>query len=429
VLLVTSDTHRGDHLGAAAKGVSVPTPALDALAQRGVLFEDCFAPSHVTLPSHAALFTGTSPRDTAVIDNATPLALEAPTLAEAFQDAGWLTAGAVSLDILAHDNSGLGQGFERLSAPLDTRRGAETVSVALELLDGAAGRPLFLWVHVADAHAPYDPPAGPLGYPAGADAFSGTPTPGSEPPPWLPEVRDMEYVRALYRGEVAYLDGELARLLDHPRVRSGIVAVTADHGEVLGRHGIWWRHKDLYPDTLHVPLIMAWPGAPAGARVPQPVELLELGRTLLDRAGLTRAAFPGRDLTLPLPAQAPPRFAVATNWRSASIQSGEWHLILHLLKSHKVELYHRALDPWCETDLVLQEPARAKALRAELVAWLAEAAPGWAGERNDDPEALARLAELGYADQQEDAEAARALEGGSRAPPPDCACEWCRRWR
>ena len=429
VVLVTSDTHRGDHLGAAAAGVPVLTPALDALAQRGVLFEDCFAPSHVTLPSHAALFTGTSPRDTAVINNATSLADDAPTLAEAFLEAGWLTAAAVSLDILTHDTSGLGQGFELLSAPTNTRRGGATLDVALRWLDAAAGRPLFLWVHLADAHAPYDPPGGAVGYPEGLDAFDGSRVPEGEVPLWLPAVRDMEYVRALYRGEVTYLDGELARLLDHPRARGGIVAVTADHGEVLGRHGIWWRHRDLYPDTLHVPLVMAWPGGPAGARVGEPVELLDLGRTLLDRAGLGRVAFPGRDLTQPGPEEAPPRFALATNWRSASIQSGEWHLILHLLAPHRVELYRRSRDPWCETDLALQEPERAGALRLELIAWLDRAGPGWAGATSDDPAALERLAELGYADQLEDAEASPPVAaGGSRAPPGDCPCEWCQRW-
>jgi arylsulfatase A-like enzyme len=174
---------------------------------------------------------------------------------------------------------------------------------------------------------------------------------------------------------------------------------------------------------------MAWPGGPAGARVGEPVELLDLGRTLLDRAGLGRAAFPGRDLTQPGPEEAPPRFALATNWRSASIQSGEWHLILHLLAPHRVELYRRSRDPWCETDLALQELERAGALRLELIAWLDRAGPGWAGATSDDPAALERLAELGYADQLEDADASPPVAtGGSRAPPGDCPCEWCQRW-
>ena len=83
VLLVTSDTHRADYLGAARSGVEIDTPALDALAARGVLFEDCSSCSNSTNPSHVAIMTATHPRDTGVIDNASPLSEEAPTLAEA----------------------------------------------------------------------------------------------------------------------------------------------------------------------------------------------------------------------------------------------------------------------------------------------------------------------------------------------------------
>jgi choline-sulfatase len=119
VVLVTSDTHRADHVGGphltgssaqGRQGGVVRTPALDALAARGVVYTDCFAPSHITLPSHAALFTGASPRDTGVLDNNTALGAAAPTLAEVFRAAGWLTAAAVSLDILVDGHSGFGQG-------------------------------------------------------------------------------------------------------------------------------------------------------------------------------------------------------------------------------------------------------------------------------------------------------------------------------
>ncbi len=76
----------------------------------------------------------------------------------------------------------------------------------------------------------------------------------------LPGLRDPEWVRAQYRGEVSYLDGELGRLLESPRFAQGIIAVTGDHGESLGEHAIWWDHKGLYPNCLRVPLILAWPG-------------------------------------------------------------------------------------------------------------------------------------------------------------------------
>ena len=75
----------------AAAGVDIDTPNLDRLTAESVFFEDCFSSTNITNPSHVALLTGVHPRDTGVVDNVTPLAQLAPTLAEAFSDAGWTT--------------------------------------------------------------------------------------------------------------------------------------------------------------------------------------------------------------------------------------------------------------------------------------------------------------------------------------------------
>lgn len=432
VLLVTSDTHRGDHLGAASTSAGAHTPVLDALAARGVLFEDCFATSHVTLPSHTAMFTGTHPRDTGILDNVTVLSEDAPTLAEAFRDAGYLTCAATSMSLLADGHSGLGQGFLRRDAPDRTRTADETVAVALDWLADPDPRPLFLWVHLADAHAPYEPPPEFLRdyWPASRDAFDPDAEAAEHAPRWLEQVRDLEYVRALYRGEVSYLDAQLRPLLEHPRLAEGVLAVTADHGESLGAHGFFWRHKGLHPDTLHVPLILAWPGAPAGQRVSAPVGHLDLGRTLLDLAGL-EARFPGRSLAGEAPGSGD-RHAIATGRRSASITRGRMHLIQHLVEPHRVELYDLAADPATQHNLVAPGAGEAhlplaRELRVALLAWLAEASEGgrgrWAGARHTDEQTLEELAALGYADQLEDDGA------GSLGLPPECPCEGCQRFR
>ena len=430
VLLVTSDTHRGDHLGASGSSVDVRTPVLDAFAAEGVLFEDCFATSHVTLPSHAAMLTGAHPRDSGILDNTIVLSDEAPTLAEVFRDAGYLTCAATSLSLLADDHSGFGQGFLRRDAPARTRSAEETVAAALRWLDDDDPRPVFLWVHVADAHAPYEPPEEFLGahWDEAADPFDASRPADEHAPRWLSDVRDLDYVRALYRGEVSYLDAQLAPLLAHPRWSGGVRAVTSDHGECLGAHGNYWRHKGLYPDTLHVPLMLAWPDAPAGSRVTEAVGHLDLGRTLLDLAGLD-AEFPGSSLVA---AERPvaDRFAIATGRRSASITRGGLHLIQGFRDEHTVELFDLAADPEAAHDLVGERPAEARELRVALLAWLA-AAPGagagrWAGARHTDAETLADLAALGYADQVEDS--AEAGEGPLTLPEA-CPCAWCERFR
>lgn len=443
VLLVTSDTHRGDHLGTAPGGVDVHTPNLDRLAAGGVYFQDCFASSNVTIPSHAALFTGLHPRDTGVIDNQTPLSGSAETLAERFRAAGWLTWGIASTRHLNHEWSGLGQGFDRMSWPRDRQRiGDETLEILDRWLPDAEGRPLLLWLHLFDAHRPYEPPEAYRHryYPRDKDPFDpALPEPEFPPPPWLNDLRDAEWARAQYRGEVSYVDDLLGRVLSQPRFESAVVAVTADHGESLGAHGIYWNHVGLHPDTVHVPLILSFPGAPSGLRVARPVRQWDLARTLLGLAGLPTESFPGTDLmqtALAEDVEETPRFAIASFGHSASVNLGRWHLILQLRSyfknaeterwgvchAHEVELYDLVADPGCTRDLVDSQLEVARELRALLVKWLLAAGPGaLAGSVDPSAEAIEDLAQLGYA-------------SGSAARPvnelfdPDCRCEYCARF-
>ena len=78
VVLITTDTHRFDHMAFNEAGVDVETPVQDALAARGVVFTDCFAPVNVTNPSHVALMTGESVLVTGVRSNFSRLSDAAP---------------------------------------------------------------------------------------------------------------------------------------------------------------------------------------------------------------------------------------------------------------------------------------------------------------------------------------------------------------
>jgi arylsulfatase A-like enzyme len=242
----------------------------------------------------------------------------------------------------------------------------------------------------------------------------------------MPGVRDAEYVRAQYRASVAYLDAQLQRLFAVPRVREGIVAFTADHGESLGGHGIFWDHQGLYPDTVHVPLILVTPGVTPGTRSSRPVRQIDVGRTLLDLAGLPAAAFPGRNLLDQAPAEQS-RVLIAAHERQAAIQDGPWHLILHLVESanppharHSVELFHLEADPGCRNDLAQEQRTVASRLRADLLRELAAVSgPGLAGDADLSPETLGQLAALGYVGTD---------ETGARGDLIGCTCEECTRF-
>lgn len=425
VLLVSSDTHRADHLGISSDDPRVRTPGLDALAARGVRFTQAWSTANVTLPSHAALLTGTHPKDTGVINNATSLGASAETLAERFAEAGYGTFGAVSSRHLSHTISGFGQGFDRYA---ETGRGSQIAAISvgqmLRWIEGDWGRPIFAFLHLFDAHGPYEPP----------QEFA----------------RDLEGLEsnprliALYAGEIEYVDQQLSRLFEHPRVQAGITAMTADHGESLGAHKIFFAHSELYPDTTHVPLLLAWPGAPQGLAVGAEVRQMDLGRTLLDLSGLGAKDFPGRNLLQWVeaaeagtggPTEA--TYALASGAQSAAIRENGWMLTLHLLEHkpagsrksylyprHFVELYHLAEDPGAARNLVHDERERARAMRAKLIAWLQQPSKGYvaeaAGLGSSDLEALQQL---GYGGGDLDG-----VVAADNLFPSSCDCKHCERY-
>jgi len=446
VLLITSDTHRSDHLGVAGRGVVVRTPALDALAERGILFEDCFSSTNVTNPSHVALMTATHPRDTGIIDNAQRMNESAPTLAEAFQRAGFRTYAVISSLHLGDVVCGLGQGFDRMSTPGldDTRDGTDTVDVLVDWVGEAEGLPLFIWLHLFDAHIPYEPPPDIAAeyYPEKALAFDPARPAIEEIPPRLywrrfPGLKDLEYPSAMYRGEVTHLDAELQRVFGLPGMDQAIIGFTADHGESLGEHGIYFSHTDLYPESIHVPLVLSFPGGPSGVRCSSPVQHIDLGRTLLDLAGSAGVEFPGANLLSALDVEegaGEPRFALACYRLEASMTERGWHLIFRLGEGananrlnervrHAVEFYYLPDDPGCLDNRLEREPARAKRMRQSVIDWLARAEDrGWLGETITDAATLRNLEALGYAGEGEVSAPVGELYDSS------CECEWCARF-
>ena len=317
LLVVTLDTTRADRLGAYGYE-NAQTPAFDGLAEKGILFEEAFSQIALTGPSHLGLFTGTGPWRHGNLLNAVPLPADRPLLSETLLGAGYSTGGFVSAYVLNSD-FGFDRGFQvyddvgGVEAPLlprlravwerrtnphgvVERRGDRTVDLALNWLDGQeSSRPWMLWVHLFDAHGPYEPPA-----PYDTAFYTGDPR--SEEHTSMDQVegvadylkeslvgiRDVDWVLAQYDGEIAFADLQLQRLLDAVEARGEtqdtLVVVTADHGESLGDNGIWFDHgDDLYQASTQVPLVMSWPGQLAkGRRAKGPVELTDVLPTLME---------------------------------------------------------------------------------------------------------------------------------------------------
>ena len=391
-LLLTLDTTRPDHLSPyGAK--EVETPHLQALATAGAVLEHAFATTPVTLPSHASIFTGLDPPGHGVRNNGTHvLPAELPTLATVLRDRGFATGAFVSAAVL-EARYGLDRGFatydDDLSGdkPREPRMIAErpaevTVDAALTWLDGLAEARYFLWVHLFDPHAAYEPPS-----------------------PWAERFSDRPY-----DGEIAYMDHHIGRLLAHPRVAAPTTLVMAvgDHGESLGEHGEASHAMLAYDATLRIPWIVRGPGVAPGGRISQPVSQIDLFPTVL---GLLEPALegirlelPGRDLTARLlgaSGSAPPRSLYAETFvpfytygwaRLRTLRREGWKYIA----APTPELYDITRDPGELENLQDRRPRRA----AELAARLDEIADADGGEsravRSLDRETRERLRSLGY---------------------------------
>lgn len=341
ILFLLLDTVRAQSTSLNGYGVST-TPELEAFARRGVAFDRAISTAPWTLPSIGSMFTGRYPHDLGVgfFD---PLDDRFPTLAEVLAESGYETAGFIGNLIYAARESGLSRGFARyedyevepgqvlLSSSLtraivtstwlrnaigwhelvNRKTAGELNGDFLDWLDGRSeGRPYFAFINYFDAHEPYLPDApfdtlfGPEPIERDlwhfGDLLRGNE--GRRPDSWLEQPDDPWKDLRAYEGAVAQLDAEVGRLIDELDRRGAlentIVVVTADHGEQLGEHGLFYHWNSLYMSLIHVPLILYHPDLlPAGRRVGGAVSLVDLPATLLDMAASgSGVSIPGRSL-------------------------------------------------------------------------------------------------------------------------------------
>src|SRR5262245_28535794 len=291
VLLVTIDTVRADRIGAYGYAKAAP-PAIDRIARAGVGFAVAASQAPLTGPAHAAILTVQYPARLGVRDNAsTPVPAAATTIAEQFKAGGYRTGAFVGAFIVGPEY-GFGQGFDTFDATFSQfstgmklqaqRRGGEVTDAALAWLRSGT-QPFFAWVHLYDAHAPYDAPA----------PFKA------------------RFAQSPYDGEVAYVDSCVGRLVEALE-QSGVlertlVVVVGDHGEGLGDHGEAEHGLFLYDSVLHVPWVMRLPShASDGTVVKTQVRTIDVAPTLAAIAGLRASKVDGQDV-LPFVRGAVPR--------------------------------------------------------------------------------------------------------------------------
>ncbi len=300
ILVIVVDTLRYDHLS--FYGYDRPTsPKMEeSLASRGAVFEDAYSQAPWTLPSIASLFSGYPPED--LLDpegNPSGLPDGVESLAESLSGLGYRTAAFIA-NPTVHQGNGFAQGFETFyTAPYELEsmhRHAEEVNQrAIPWLQAQGDEPYFLYLHYLDPHDPYENPDMPDGVSPFDSGYQGhvqgTDVHGlylgalSLPDP----VADLAHLKALYDGEILYVDrhiGELLQTIPPATLKNTIVILTSDHGEEFLDHGGWKHGETLYEELIHVPLIIRWDGKiKAGLRIEGTVSLLDLKPTLMAAAG------------------------------------------------------------------------------------------------------------------------------------------------
>ncbi len=383
VVLLIVDTLRQDALGCYGRE-GADTTHIDALAAEGVRFDQAIATSGWTLPSVASMLTGTWPsmhKALGKVSRLTPISTELPVLAEIYRDAGWTTLGFANAAFLS-PLLGLDRGFDVFDHEhaynWDIRRADATVDTALSALDERSGEDVFLLLHLFDAHLDYDPPDGYLEPFVGARR---TPEPpvsmkeclelrladGEAPP----SAADLDYIRGVYQGEVAFVDRAVGRLIDGLRDlerwdRTSIV-LTSDHGEEFWDHGGFEHGHTLYDELVRVPLIVRTPATVSAAvrEVDPLVRTIDIAPTLLALSQLeSPASFLGQSLVPHLTGgpigAVQPAFSQSTLYGAEKMawRTDEWCLIIDQAVEGPdgIELYDMQADPGQRRNLVAERP-------------------------------------------------------------------------
>jgi len=432
IVLITLESVRADHLG--CYGYAKPTsPAVDALAREGMLYENAHAVTSWTLPTHASLFTGLYPGAHQVVGPFDRLADGYPTLAEVLAANGYHCGGVISGPYLSKAH-GLHKGFsyynESASAESQTmghsKSNSDEVEAALRhfvtrLRDRK--RPFFLFGYFWDPHYDYIPPAPydrlfvtgscePIDvrdYETGAKVTPAC-TPGQ-----------LEFVVSQYDGEIRWTDAHLERFFEVLKANElwddTVVIVLADHGDEFFEHGMKGHKNNLYGETTRIPLIVKYvKGRPTG-RDARLVSQVDLFPTICELAGVEEippqqgisilGPIPPRERGIhqelltaryaPLPGG---RFEAhgVRHWRGAL--QGDYKLIT-VAEDRRAELYDLRRDAAERVNLYGRPDAPGSALLDLVQRFVADNQAvaqlhGSTGEAELDEAGLERLRALGY---------------------------------
>jgi len=385
VLWITIDSLRADHLHymGYAKETS---PWLDTFAEEAVDFRLAIAPSNVTRRSVAAYMTGKYGLQLLHEEPPLHIPMGETTAAELFGSAGYRTLAWVTPSKLVK-GAGFEQGFDKYYVLLPHRAPSASIDEVIEHVRRAytpSQGNEFIYIHTMDVHLPYRPPIpydrlfapaydrgvvreGAIFDRRGHYAICNFPyfshTHDIQP-------LDIEFLMSQYDGAIRYTDAKLPELLEALRYDPGndLVIITADHGQQFFEHGYWSHGKLLFPEEIHVPLLLRHPDFKAGRRS-KAVSMMDLWPTFADLLGAPHpSGLAGVSLLRVLHGEAQPlRFAISEHQHpcipaAAVVGEGYFYRVMGMahfrypwrLWPFIEELYDLNADPGCTQNLALR---------------------------------------------------------------------------
>ena len=341
LLYIHSDQH-SPYVAGCYGDPLVETPHLDALAARGVAFDNTYCPSPICVPSRMSMLSGRYPCDNQVWTNTHILDSGIPTLAHSMGAGGYRPALVGRMHSVGPDQlhgyaerlvgdhgpnqpggagvdhgqlagtAGPGRVSLRLSGHGQSAYQVHDEDVTAATVDclnrlgvakraGQAAEPFSLSVGFMLPHQPFVARLQDYRYYYENITPPQTPEPfGDHLHPHIKRWRqacDIEEVseEEIHRARAAYwalvhrmdvLIGQVvAALRENDLEENTLILYTSDHGEQVGEHGLWWK-QTFYEDSVKVPAILAWPGRlPAGTRCDRVISSLDLNATMLDALG------------------------------------------------------------------------------------------------------------------------------------------------
>ena len=347
-------------------------PVLKKLANESVNFDNAYCASPLCSPARAAFMCGSLPSSNGVYDNAAELPSSIPTFAHGLRSLGYTTILSGKMHFVGADQL---HGFEeRLttdiypadfgwtpdwSAPNErvdwwyhnlgsvTGAGVAATSNQLEFDDEVAyhaklklhqlarrevDQPFCLTVSFTHPHDPY------VTRQKYWDLYEEQDIPAVKVPCIEPEQQDphskrlydavgfdsfdidqyhINNARRAYCGNISYLDEKIGEILDTLEecqlADDTIIVFTADHGDMMGERGLWYK-MSFFEGSMRVPMMFHAPHRFSANSIKQPVSVLDLAPTLINFAGGNEAdqsiALDGRSLVKFIEGESTPNYPV-----------------------------------------------------------------------------------------------------------------------